>query len=799
MKSGHKNEGDDHHEPPVPESIHVAQTPIPPVISSNTNTNRNNLAKSHRRNEEEEEQDYLRTQYLAAEKQKERRLRQKVAQGTKLAAAAGATVGVAFFTAGLGIVAGAVALAVAGAAGGGGAAVNSRWGRKTSGEIVLASEDYETAKLWKSILDAALESDHVQQSTWGQIFATDGRKARSALLPNRSIQRVVSYGGGGGNNSVAGGGGASPKDGLLFANNARWRAVEGGLLALIGSGYQGLRIYREEFSSLCEAMSDGGSRIINQISVDGKPCPPMKAHTVISTSPLHAFLCLMSHGRVLNSDQKYCAPNVEHRASFEMIENIDEHTDIIHMVFQPLFLFPAWAKSRDFVLFRYWRLEPDGSYVVCFESVDHVKRLPSKEHVRGEMHAVFNIAPLKKALRRKAIKQSIPSECMMTATVQVDPKGWVPTSKWSILSNQTYGDAFGVAALLQLVDIRDAIDQDRFVPVAVDDDPQSTMYAPMHDLRAYDIVVDDTITSPILGAHDLPHALSGETADETLNEDRANYDFAYACNESLRQMPDTASITGYDSKPPSLKMEKWAEPDANSFRVRGPAYKRDRKKYNAGASIGRLVAVDVVSVDKPLYSGFSVHPTERVQLALKKERDLKAKGQKSDMPPFMFVVNIVLPGPPFYHGVYYYAVDDLSTIDGTSGTPSSKLCHKFLFGDSDDFRDRTFKLIPQIVQGNFIVRKAVGSTPAIMGKKLRQLYVRSDRFFEVILDCGSSPVATGVIKLSLGYAKTLVVDMGFLFEGDEDEYLPERIFGCVRMKNIDFGPSLRHVAAPPKV
>ena len=263
-------------------------------------------------------------------------------------------------------------------------------------------------------------------------------------------------------------------------------------------------------------------------------------------------------------------------------------------------------------------------------------------------------------------------------------------------------------------------------------------------------------------------------------------------------MPDTASITGYDSKPPSLKMEKWAEPDANSFRVRGPAYKRDRKKYNAGASIGRLVAVDVVSVDKPFYSGFTVHPTERVQLALKKERDLKAKGQKSDMPPFMFVVNIVLPGPPFYHGVYYYAVDDLSTIDGSRGTPSSKLCHKFLFGDSDEFRDRTFKLIPQIVQGNFIVRKAVGSTPAIMGKKLRQLYVRSDRFFEVILDCGSSPVATGVIKLSLGYAKTLVVDMGFLFEGDEDGYLPERIFGCVRMKNIDFGPSLRHVAAPPK-
>jgi hypothetical protein len=149
--------------------------------------------------------------------------------------------------------------------------------------------------------------------------------------------------------------------------------------------------------------------------------------------------------------------------------------------------------------------------------------------------------------------------------------------------------------------------------------------------------------------------------------------------------------------------------------------------------------------------------------------------------------------------VYYYAVDDLSLIDGSNGTASSRLCQRFLFGNSDDFRDRTFKLIPQIVEGNFMVRKAVGSTPAIMGTKLQQLYVRSDRYMEVILNCGSSAVATGVIRLSLGYAKTLVVDMGFLLEGDEDDYLPERIFGCARMKHVEFGPGmLRKVEEPPE-
>ena len=84
-----------------------------------------------------------------------------------------------------------------------------------------------------------------------------------------------------------------------------------------------------------------------------------------------------------------------------------------------------------------------------------------------------------------------------------------------------------------------------------------------------------------------------------------------------------------------------------------------------------------------------------------------------------------------------------------------------------------------------------------MGTKLRQTYVRNDRFCEVILDCGSSPVATGVIRLSLGYAKSLAIDMGFLLEADDEATLPERIFGCVRMKYPEFGTHLRKVHPPP--
>ncbi len=86
----------------------------------------------------------------------------------------------------------------------------------------------------------------------------------------------------------------------------------------------------------------------------------------------------------------------------------------------------------------------------------------------------------------------------------------------------------------------------------------------------------------------------------------------------------------------------------------------------------------------------------------------------------------------------YYSVEDMSKIDGSSGAELSLLANKFFFGDSEAFRDVTFKLIPQIVEGNFIVRKAVRSTPAIMGLKLKQYYFSSERYFELFLDVASS-------------------------------------------------------------
>lgn len=208
------------------------------------------------------------------------------------------------------------------------------------------------------------------------------------------------------------------------------------------------------------------------------------------------------------------------------------------------------------------------------------------------------------------------------------------------------------------------------------------------------------------------------------------------------------------TQPAPLKEIYWTEPIATSFNVRGSKYTQDRIKVPSQPSLFRLFAVDLVRVKTPILKGMCRHPNERVQQCLKAE---KTKKKGSAMPPFIFCVNITIPGKPAHHLVMYYAVDDFSLIDPSatdnamSDGPFRRLASRFFFGDSDSFRDSTFKLIPRIVQGNFVVKKAVGSKPTILGKKLKQHYIQDDRFFELIVDVGSDKIAKKVVGLCTGY------------------------------------------------
>lgn len=281
---------------------------------------------------------------------------------------------------------------------------------------------------------------------------------------------------------------------------------------------------------------------------------------------------------------------------------------------------------------------------------------------------------------------------------------------------------------------------------------------------------------------------------------------------STRNLQEEPCTPLLPTNPAPLDQKYWCEPDATTFFVRGNTYRQDRRKELSRPNLFRLFAVDLIQVkegQKSLLSGVCSHPEERVQKGLLAEKE-GLPG--SEMPPFIFCVNIVIPGKPAFHVAFYYAVDNKSLIcdtdadsdansDPTAQTTNSgftTIASKFFFGDSDKFRDSTFKLIPRIAKGNFVVKKAVGSKPALLGKKVKQHYIQNKRFFELIVDVGSDPIAKKIVGLSRGYAESLVVDMAFLLEAKTDDTLPEQIMGTVRLSNIDFNAKNYRVLENPQ-
>jgi len=108
-----------------------------------------------------------------------------------------------------------------------------------------------------------------------------------------------------------------------------------------------------------------------------------------------------------------------------------------------------------------------------------------------------------------------------------------------------------------------------------------------------------------------------------------------------------------------------------------------------------------------------------------------------------------------------------------------------------------------------VVRKSVGTTPAILGTKLKQNYYKvstsgcpvsrvqlprnvfsvcqGTNYFELDVNIESSSVAAGVVRLAAGYAKTLVVDLALVIQGEDANELPERVAACWRIKFMDLG------------
>lgn len=103
---------------------------------------------------------------------------------------------------------------------------------------------------------------------------------------------------------------------------------------------------------------------------------------------------------------------------------------------------------------------------------------------------------------------------------------------------------------------------------------------------------------------------------------------------------------------------------------------------------------------------------------------------------------------------------------------------EFIDGD-DQYRNSKLKIIPSIVEGSYLARKAV-DRPALLAKRIETDYYSGDNCFEVSINISSSRLAKSLLGLVKGYAATLVVDLAFLFESQTEEELPEILLGGSR-------------------
>ncbi|XP_057958077.1 protein ENHANCED DISEASE RESISTANCE 2-like isoform X2 [Malania oleifera] len=213
----------------------------------------------------------------------------------------------------------------------------------------------------------------------------------------------------------------------------------------------------------------------------------------------------------------------------------------------------------------------------------------------------------------------------------------------------------------------------------------------------------------------------------------------------------------------------WASPPGDKFMVRGPEYFSTRVKIPGGEYLLKPLGFDWIKGPTKLWEVLN-HPNNRVRKALEDEFPTGDK-------PFIWAFNLQVPSKDNYSAVAYFAA--------TEPIPEGSLMEQFVKGD-DGFRNSRLKLIANIVQGPWIVRKAVGEQAiCIIGRALSCKFCVTQNFVEVDVDIGSSMVASAIVHLAFGYVTALTVDLAFLIESQTEAELPEQILGGVRFSELN--------------
>uniref|UniRef100_A0A7S0NC99 Protein ENHANCED DISEASE RESISTANCE 2 C-terminal domain-containing protein n=1 Tax=Hanusia phi TaxID=3032 RepID=A0A7S0NC99_9CRYP len=214
----------------------------------------------------------------------------------------------------------------------------------------------------------------------------------------------------------------------------------------------------------------------------------------------------------------------------------------------------------------------------------------------------------------------------------------------------------------------------------------------------------------------------------------------------------------------------WQVSDVTKIDVRGKNYLKDRQKIPSETAAFNLVSVH----------GFTA--ADKIRFVTKDQR-LKqwprTRIPGTDKPKFMFVMHFDVEPQ---HLVLAFELNE-EVLD--TDKPFARTWKRFLEGN-DAYKSERMKLITSLVQANWVVRKAVGKpVPAILGNKLTTCFHQTDDLLEATCDVTSSVFARAILSVIRRACKEIVCDLLIWIESKEEDELPERIFGGVRIINMD--------------
>eukprot|EP01018_Ginkgo_biloba_P002076 Gb_38419 [translate_table: standard] len=503
----------------------------------------------------------------------------------------------------------------------------------------------------------------------------------------------------------------------------------------------------------------------------------------------------------------------------KVVEHLDGHTDIVHKQFHSSCLPFVGMKPRDLLVHRYWRREDDGSYVILYHSVTHMKCPPCMGFVRACLKSGgYVISPLShpKQPVRSVVKHMLavdwkfwqsylhPSRARritlrmleriaaMREMFKAKPEGYICAD----LSSSDQGNE-NTAILMEEQhmnsDIRFSADQEKTV------DCMGNQGLFLHWSDAADEFFDvPEVASGESSAIDFDQSLKQypETdgfSDEELKVEtqpgghhklstaavfvRRLHELAVGAQKRSqvdiheeKKDEDILSYEGTLPKNSSCTLPcSWNMADPATFLIRGKHYLQDRQKFKANEPLMHMVAADWIQSDKR-EDDLAGRPGSFIQ-----RKAAQGEGE------FFFIVNIQVPGSTTYSLALYYMMD--CPVEGFP------LLDKFVKGD-DSFRNSRFKLIPYISKGSWIVKQSVGKTACLVGQALEINYFSGKNYLELDINIGSSSVAKGVVNLVLGYLSKLVIEMAFLIQANTEDELPEFLLGTCRLNHLDVSESV---------